>query len=206
LAKKNRKAAVSGTKRTEDLANHEVVVLAAFLLGAQYRHVDTEDIAMKANEIAPGRFTWRKYRSQVNIETVRKRLWDAMVPRTGAYLVGSEKSGWLLTEEGIKFAHPHCENLDSVDLSKIRQSSKERVWATRERERMAGEPAFEKFTKGDMDSITNAEAERFFRLDDYVQGKARITRIERVINHLGEDPTVGTAVHAIAGKLKVRGQ
>ena len=37
-----------------DIANYEIVVLAAYLAGAQYRYVDTEDIAVKANEIVPG--------------------------------------------------------------------------------------------------------------------------------------------------------
>ena len=56
------------------LANHEVVTLAAYLLGGDTQKVDTEDIAVKANELAPGRFTWRKYHDQINIDTVRKRL------------------------------------------------------------------------------------------------------------------------------------
>ncbi|MFZ2068557.1 MAG: hypothetical protein WAV27_21505, partial [Xanthobacteraceae bacterium] len=56
------------------LANHEVVVLATYLAGGRTSYTDTEDIAVKANEIAPGRFAWRKYKEQINIETVRKRL------------------------------------------------------------------------------------------------------------------------------------
>jgi len=72
-----------------DLANYEIVVLAAYLSGGQYRYVDTEDIAVKANEIAPGRFSWRKYKDQINIETVRKRLWDAAKPEKGQYLIGT---------------------------------------------------------------------------------------------------------------------
>ena len=67
-----------------DLANYEIVVLAAYLVGAHYRYVDTEDIAIKANEIAPGRFSWRKYKHQINIDTVRKRLWDA-TKKDGGY-------------------------------------------------------------------------------------------------------------------------
>ena len=46
------------------LANHEVVVLATYLAGGRTAYTDTEDIAVKANEIAPGRFTWRKYKEQ----------------------------------------------------------------------------------------------------------------------------------------------
>jgi hypothetical protein len=55
-------------------ANHELVVLATYLAGGAKAVSDTEDIAVKANELAPGRFTWRKYADQINIDTVRKRL------------------------------------------------------------------------------------------------------------------------------------
>ena len=60
------------------LANHELVVLAAYLAGAQSNSVDTEDIAIKANDLAPGRFSWRKYKDQINIDTVRKRLFATL--------------------------------------------------------------------------------------------------------------------------------
>src|ERR1700730_15529775 len=86
------------------LPNHELVVLAAYLAGAQSATADTEDIAVKANDLAPGRFSWRKYKDQINIDTVRKRLWDASKPEKGGYLIGSEKSGWRLTKSGFDFA------------------------------------------------------------------------------------------------------
>ncbi len=62
---------------------------------------------MKANELAPGRFTWRKYKDQVNIDTVRKRLWDATKPEKGSLLIGSERTGWRLTKVGYLFARRH---------------------------------------------------------------------------------------------------
>jgi hypothetical protein len=50
--------------QSKALANHEIVTLAVYLLGGEAQRVDTEDIAIRANELAPGRFTWRKYRDQ----------------------------------------------------------------------------------------------------------------------------------------------
>jgi hypothetical protein len=47
------------TREQKGLSNHEIVTLAVYLLGGDTQHVDTEDIAVKANEIAPRRFTWR---------------------------------------------------------------------------------------------------------------------------------------------------
>jgi len=47
----------------KDPANREIVTLAVYLLGGDAHWVDTEDIAKKANELAPGRFTWRNLRA-----------------------------------------------------------------------------------------------------------------------------------------------
>lgn len=58
-------------------SNHEIVTLAVYLLGGEAKVIDTEDVAVKANEIAPGRFTWRKFPEQINIENVRTFLSDA---------------------------------------------------------------------------------------------------------------------------------
>ena len=69
------KKATAKTKK--GLSNHEIVTLAVYLLGGDTQYVDTEDAAVKANELAPGRFTWRKYRDQINIENVRTFLSDA---------------------------------------------------------------------------------------------------------------------------------
>ena len=63
------------------VSNHEIVTLAVYLLGGASQFIDTEDIAMKANEIAPGRFTWRKYPQQINIENITAFLWDAKKPK-----------------------------------------------------------------------------------------------------------------------------
>jgi hypothetical protein len=65
------------TSKIKAFANHELVTLAVYLLGGDSKPIDTEDVAIKTNELAPRRFTWRKYPDQINIDTVRKRLWDA---------------------------------------------------------------------------------------------------------------------------------
>lgn len=166
-------------KSPPKLANHELVVLAAYLAGAQSTSADTEDIAIKANELAPGRFAWRKYKEQINIDTVRKRLWDATKPEKGAYLIGSEKAGWRLTKTGFDFAIRYFDAGHAPQQNKLRESQTERTAQTREINRMMNEDAFHKIQKGLTTSITKSEAEKFFRIDDYVTGKARTGKIER---------------------------
>ena len=161
------------------LSNHEIVVIAAFLAGAQSASVYTEDIAIKANDLAPGRFTWRKFKEQINIDTVRKRLWDATKGEKGAYLIGSEKTGWRLTKAGFDFARKHTSESVLAQPKKTRASQVERSAQTRELKRMMAENVFIKIQSEGASAATKSDAERFFRIDDYVTGKARAAKIER---------------------------
>jgi len=180
----------------------QIVVLAVYLLGGESQYVDTEDIAVKANEVAPGRFTWRKYPDQINIENVRTFLSDAKKPKNGEYLIGSGKKGWFLTETGHKFARKHVRNLAGADLSRIRMTKEERRWLQRERTRMLSSKAYEKFTLKKADEITVQEAEAFFRLDDYVTGMARERKLTRALNTFADDPDLGLAVKFMARKVR----
>jgi len=180
--KKTKQGAASTQKQgvKPDLANHELVVLAAFLAGAQTKAVDTEDIAIKANDLAPARFSWRKYKDQINIDAVRKRLWDATKVEKGGYLIGSEKTGWRLSKAGFDFARRHSRKRATIPRADVpRVSQNERVARSREVRRMMNESAFLKYRDGDTATITKFDAERFFRLDDYVTGKIRTAKIER---------------------------
>lgn len=144
----------------QSFSNHEIVTLAVYLLGGESRPIDTEDIAVKANKIAPGRFTWRKYPEQINIENVRTFLSDAKKPKNGHYLIGSGKEGWLLTEKGHAFARKQVSRLDGVDLSKTRYTASERQWIGRERGRMLASDVVSKLNAGN--PVTLQEAESFF--------------------------------------------
>jgi hypothetical protein len=161
------------------LSNHEIVVIAAFLAGAQSASADTEDIAVKASDLAPGRFTWRIYKDQINIDAVRKRLWDATKIEKGAYLIGSERTGWRLTKAGFDFARKHTRQSVLAQPKRTRSSQVERSAQTRELKRMMAADVFTKIQNEGASAATKSDAERFFRIDDYVTGKARAAKIER---------------------------
>jgi hypothetical protein len=184
------------------LANHELVVLAAYLTGAQRSSADTEDIAIKANELAPGRFSWRKYKDQINIETVRKRLWDATRADNGGYLIGSEKAGWRLTKAGYDFARRKIKTVGTADLRRQRKSKNEGVSQTREIRRMMHEDAFLKFANGLEQEITKSEAERFFRIDDYVTGNSRTAKIERFKIIASNNRPLSLAIDFLSGLVR----
>ena len=188
--------------KTKAFANHELVTLAVFLLGGDAKPVDLEDVAMKANEIAPGRFAWRKYPSQINIKNVDAFLWDAKKPKNGNYVLNSAKDEWVLTPVGVAFARERIAALGDVNVSRKALSAKDKNWLRSERERMLSSTAFAKFRSGEIDGISEQEAEAFFRLDSYVTGRAREQKLLRLLNFFGDDAELGDAVKAL--EMKVR--
>lgn len=182
--------------------NPEIVTLAVYLLGDEASYVDIEDVAMKANELSPGRFAWRKYPDQINIYSVVVSLWDARKPKNGAYVMGSMQSGWMLTDKGLKFAQERVRELDGANLARKPQTAKERQWEKGERARMISEAAFIKYQDGRQDDIVQAEAEAFFRVNDYVVGQAREKKIIRILNAFGDDPELGVVVQALVGRVR----
>ncbi|MGB9369333.1 MAG: hypothetical protein WCE79_25325 [Xanthobacteraceae bacterium] len=189
---------------SHSFANHELVVLATYLAGGAKAASDTEDIAIKANELAPGRFTWRKYSDQINIDTVRKRLWDATKPEKGSYLIGSERTGWRLTKAGFDFARRRIGKLSTSELSKPRKSKEESASQTREIRRLVQEDAFLKFHRGQQNEITKSDAERFFRIDDYVTGKSRAAKIERFRIIASRNSELSDAINFLSGLVRER--
>jgi hypothetical protein len=184
-------------KSVTDLSNSEIVVIAAFRAGAAGLHADTEDIAVKANEIGPGRFTWKKYPEQINIDTLRKRLWDA---RKRGHLVGSERDGWLLTETGTMFARRYRRSLGAEKTTRL--SLNERKWRRMEKVRLLATAAHLKFTSGEMSSITSREAQGFFRIDAYVSKSAMENKILRILNAFSDDHEIGPAVKYVASLVR----
>jgi hypothetical protein len=69
---------------------------------------------------------------------------------------------------------------------------------------MMGEAAYRKFAAGEASEITAAEAERFFRVDDYVFGDARKGKIERAKNTFANEPDLRAAIQAIAKLVRER--
>jgi len=149
------------SSKAKALSNHEIVTLAVYLLGGDSKRIDTEDIAVKANELAPGRFNWRKYRDQISIDAVRKRLWDASRLQKGGYLLGSERDGWALTPAGLSFANAKHGVLAKANLTRTPLNTKERNLIKRERERMLSSDAFAKFLSNQADTISLQDGQSY---------------------------------------------
>ncbi len=170
----------------------EVVTLAVYLLGGAQRAIDTEDIAVKAHQLAPGRFSWKKYPKQINLELIRVNLSHA---KTGGDLViGSGRTGWRLTQRGLKWAEQAAPAINEGETSRSRAqlrsgSIDEQRWR-RERSRLISTPAWKMWKGGDRE-IPFAEAKEVFRIDSYAKGDLRETKITRLQSLFTKDDEVG---------------
>lgn len=189
------------------ISNVDVVVLAAYILEAHLDPVDTEDIAIVAAQLAPGRFSWKKYKEQINLEHVRVRLFDARKPEMGGYVEGNN-DGWSLTEAGASHAANLKKLIKGIDLSKVVLSRQQRVqqqqqaqWLARERARILNSGIVTRYSEKGADAITIREAESLFRIDEYVKGEPREQKLRKWITAFKSDPELGEVVQALANRL-----
>jgi len=176
----------------------EAATIALYRCGGDHDAAHTEDVAVEAATVAPGMFAWEKHADFIDKELVRVALSDARLKKR--YVVGSHDKGWLLTPSGIKFASsaPGETPPQTVRGGKAGQQH------TRERNRLIGSEAFQKFVSQAASEITDDEADAFFRLNIYVRGQARLRKITRIENEFGTDSELGEAVTQLAQRAKER--
>src|SRR5688572_20740618 len=137
--------------RIDDFSNPELVTIAVALLNGDADYIDREDIAIKVNDIAPGRFNWRKYPERIDLDTVGVALRDAKKPKNGALLTGSNVGGWMLSPAGLKW-------IKTIDIVTIRgaEPGKHRNFANLEAEcqRMRNTSAYKLYTAGQSEKIS----------------------------------------------------
>lgn len=183
-------------------SNLEIVVLALYALRGDGSPVSTEDIAVKANELAPGRFAWRRYPEQINLEHVRVYLADAKKEKNGRLVGGGDKTGWVLSDRGLELAMRRAPSLGSVDLSRTPISSKERHWLMRERARIEEVLLERGITLESCGSTLRSDADAVFRLDEYIAGEARARIVYRYLSAFGDDETLGPVIRELAEKVR----
>jgi hypothetical protein len=192
----------SETGGTEPLAHHEVLAVALLQLGGDREFVHTEHLAVRANEIAPGRFTWVHYRDQINIHNIKTCLWKSKADPQGGLFLGSDNEGWMLTERGSELARDVEKRIPRARATRTRPSPRERHWLSGERNRLLSSDAYRSFARGGEGSVSAAELENFFRLNDYVSPDAREKKITRLVNAFRNDPQLGEIVQKLAHRLR----
>ncbi len=178
-----------------------VVVLALAELGGAGRWVDTEDVAVRARELAPEAFSWRKYPEQIDLDGVRVALHDAAKPRYGGLVEGSVRSGWSLTLAGVEWVKHEGPSVQrrltrrSAPARRDEQRAETRKRAL-ERGRIRRLVAWRLWEAGRAVDLRQAEA--VFRVDSETPRRDIHLKVQRMVELLGEDPSVGPFVHAMA--------
>ena len=181
------------------LNNDQVTLLSLLLLGGELDAVDTEDVAIRADELSPGRFRWRKYKEHVDLGLVRNGLQDA---RKKHLVNGGALDGWRLTVEGAEEARRLALH-DSILSKQHRLTPEQKQWRARERERLIREPAYREAMVGGLESVTPANIMRFFKFDEYLPDDKRTERIRRLLIAFEEDQDLHSVIQHFAKRLKL---
>lgn len=185
---------------TPNVTAPELAAFALYVLGGGRTVVDTEDVALQVHEIAPGRFSWRKYPDRINLELVRVALSDARKRENGRLVTGTGRSGWSLTAAGQRWGEANAPHLLGQDLRKQRAersagSIDERRWQ-RERARMLTSAAWQQWREAT--AIGREAAHELFRIDRYANGRARELKVNRMREMFAGDTELAPFVEAAA--------
>ncbi len=160
----------------DDFSNHQLVTIAVAQLNGDSVFVDREDIAIRVDSLAKGRFNWRKYPDRIDLVTIVVALRDAKKSKNGSLLVGDNNKGWMLSPEGVKFV----KSLD-IELFQASESAKQRRLSIGEtieveRDRLRRTNAYKLFTEDKRNEITQQDFYQFARVNDYFRNRARQRR------------------------------
>lgn len=170
----------------------DLVVLAVHILDGGSRAVDTEDVAIKIRELAPGMFSWRKYPEQINLELVRVALSDAKKSKHGTLLTGSGRAGWRLSPAGISWVASHDHELVEGSLrwdsARRTAGSVDTVRKAQELKRLKGSEAWRKWSE-DV-TVSPADAHWLFRIDSFTSEAQKTRKIVRIASLFADDKEV----------------
>ncbi len=189
---------------TRLLVGYELTTLGVYLLGGTKKAVDTEDVAVKCHEIAPGTFAWRKYPDQINLELVRVQLSDAKKKKNGTLLSGSGREGWRITTEGLKWIS--TEGLSLLEQSGHLTSARKRTAGSidtvrRDREvvRLCATEAW--FAWKDGKSVSIRQVEEVFRVDVYTNPEMLERKVVRLTELMSSEPDISEFINILGPRL-----
>ncbi|MDB2514975.1 hypothetical protein N9X11_01080 [Candidatus Pelagibacter bacterium] len=171
------------------LSNQEIVTVAIYALGSGVGTFDIETIAIKADELAPGRFRWKTRPDLIS----DSNTWDALSnARKKGYILQQAKvfkggkkekdtDSYLLTEEGIKFSEKNRNIVKDFDQSKMRISVSKELYENTKNRLIATE-AYQKAKNSKENEITIKEFNNFFRINDYMKNIQKEQKIQKILN------------------------
>jgi len=173
--------------KIDSLSNYQIVTIAIALLGGDADHIDREDIAIKANEIAPGKFNWRKYTNRIDLDAIGVALRDAKKIKNGELVVGNNSRGWMLSPNAFRWLSLFTQDDNEIDIQlKEKRSAVEKTQQA-ERERLFRTSAYKLFISGKESEVSQQEFFQFTRINEYFKAKAKERRYTIVENAVSSD-------------------
>ena len=171
--------------------NSDIAVIAVYRLGGVLRHVHLEDVAMKAAELSPKKFCWKKYPEQINLESVRITLKNEL-RATNKRVTGSIRDGYMLTPEGFSWYLADAGSGDDHALIDELHREIDRVKKT---------VAFSKTLGGKGNEVSIADVEALLRVDQYFTARKRRERAAALVNAA----MLNSELRFVLANLKERG-
>ena len=180
------------------IRNDQITLVALLVLGGDRRPIDTEDVALKSDQLAPGRFRWRKFKDHIDLGLVRNGLQDA---RKKALAAGGALRGWMLTPTGVAESRDLLPRVSDLS-TRERLALEQRKWEQRERTRLLAEPAFRLALESGADALTKRDILRLFRLDEYASGERTTERTRRFSGAFVDDPQMKRTLNELIRRLE----
>ena len=183
------------------LSNQEIVTVAIYALGSGIGTFDIETIAVKADEMAPGRFRWKTRPDLIS----DSNTWDALSnARKKGYILqqAAQKNtdSYLLTEIGIKFSEKNISKIKNFDQSKMRIPVSKEIYENT-KNRLIVTEAYQKAKNSKENEISTREFNQFFRLNDYMKNSQKVEKIQKIKNLFIQDKEFTKVIDKVAVTL-----
>lgn len=175
--------------RSEVPTNYELAALALLRVGGDTTRRHTEFVAKELKDMVPGRFRWRHFPEEVSLELVRTALSDAMKSKCGSLVIGSHRSGWMLTEEGRRRAAELESHLTSGLLLPRRSRSDEKR-LREESARILNSAAYRDYLAIGEGAIGLRSSLELFHLSEYIRGEPRERKIRSLMALFEGEPEI----------------
>jgi len=174
------------------IKNIELVTIALYEIGGANRPKDTEDIAVKADQIDNERFKWKnkKYKSFIDKGLILESLKAAKNRAIGSFLKGNDEKGWILSAIGLEFCKNSKHKFTGVIVRKKRLTKIEKNYLLREESRIVSTEAFLKFYNKKKEEIVQRDILELFKVDDYTTKKDVEKRILKLLDNFSEQHPV----------------
>jgi hypothetical protein len=182
------------------LPNLDIVTIALYMLGNGIKSFDKEEIAAKADELAPIRFRWKTNPNMISDGLV----WDALSNARKKGYVLENTSKYLLTEEGIKFAKDNLSKIKNFDQTRTRYSKKDKEVYENTKIRILNSSAYSKAKEKKLEQINSNEFQSFFRINEYMDSKQIKEKIYKLKNLFTNDKDLKNIILLITTEYERR--